>query len=60
MAQWDDEGWWEFEPTGVDAEGFEEGHYRLIGSRPLSVFEVMLFTAERVSGAIDFNMEFLR
>lgn len=60
MARYNDEGWWEWEATGVDECGDEVGDYLVTGSIPASFYEVMLFAAEGVSGAIDPAMEWLR
>jgi hypothetical protein len=61
MVRHDEQGWWEWEATGlVDDDGEEVGEYKLVGSMPLSFYELMILRAEGVSGGIDLEMEWLR
>lgn len=65
------DAWWEWHPDpdgpvanryDEDETGFIEqrGDYVLVGSVPLTSWDVMVYRAEGVSGAVDIEMEYLR
>lgn len=49
MARYDDEGIWEWEPTGIlDEDGEDMGDYVLVGSIPLDHWGAMVYRLEQV------------
>jgi len=56
-----DEAWWEVTGEPVfDRDGLDCAEYQIVGSYPLSAFEVMVMQAAGVSNVIDLEMEYLR
>lgn len=61
MPRTNDEAWYEVvEPPRFDEDGYDCSQYELVGSLPLSTWELMVMKAEQVSGLVDLAMEHLR
>lgn len=63
MQRHDENGWWEWEPSEAGEMATingEPGDYMLVGSIPLTTWELTVLTAQGVSGLIDLEMEYLR
>jgi hypothetical protein len=65
------DAWWEWQPDpdGPVSNRYDEeemdwveqrGDYALVGSVPLTIWDLMVLKTQRVSGLVDLDMEYLR